>query len=290
PRATDSSPRHSRARSIPCSRHTARCAPVPSIPGDDVTRTVLAVFGTRPEAIKMAPVLRALAAQPGLRPAVCVTDQHREMLDQVLEFFGIQPDYRLDVMRNRQMPSEVAARILERLPPVLAAARPAAVLVQGDTTTTMAASLAAFYARIPVGHVEAGLRTGDPYYPYPEEINRRITTVIAARHFAPTEGARRHLLPAGIDDSSIAVTGNPVLHALLQVVKIEPRRAPKLRLRGKRLILVTAHRRENFGEPLREIIQALRDLASRFPDVDLVYPVHRNPSVNGPVREALRGV
>jgi UDP-N-acetylglucosamine 2-epimerase (non-hydrolysing) len=253
-------------------------------------KTVLSVFGTRPEAIKMAPVLRRLAHEREIRSLVCVTAQHREMLDQVLALFEIHPDHDLDLMREGQTLTEITTRALTELAPYLAREKPDLLLVQGDTTTTMAASLAAFYARIPVGHVEAGLRTGDPYYPYPEEVNRRITTVIAARHFAPTEGARQNLLREGIPDHAITVTGNTVIDALLDVVKIEPSRAPKLPLRGKRLILVTAHRRENFGAPLLEITDALRDLATRYPDVDLVYPVHRNPNVNGPVRKALAGM
>ncbi|MGE5175769.1 MAG: non-hydrolyzing UDP-N-acetylglucosamine 2-epimerase [Hyphomicrobiales bacterium] len=251
-------------------------------------RTVLSVFGTRPEAIKMAPVLRALAAEPDLRPMVCVTAQHREMLDQVLSLFEIRPDHDLDLMREGQTLTEITTGTLTRLGPYLADTRPDLLLVQGDTTTTMAASLAAFYRRIPVAHVEAGLRTGDNRYPYPEEVNRRITTVIAEHHFAPTEGARNNLLREGIPDRRITVTGNTVIDALLGVVRMKPSRMPPLPLRGSRIVLVTAHRRENFGAPMAEIIGALRDLAERYPDLDLVYPVHRNPNVDGPVRAALR--
>ncbi|HEY7727217.1 MAG TPA: UDP-N-acetylglucosamine 2-epimerase (non-hydrolyzing) [Candidatus Eisenbacteria bacterium] len=253
-------------------------------------RTVLSVFGTRPEAIKMAPVLKALAGIAGLRSLVCVTAQHRAMLDQVLSLFSIRPDADLDLMREGQSLTEVTVRALTTLEPYLARERPDLLLVQGDTTTTMAASLAAFYARVPVAHVEAGLRTGDPLYPWPEEVNRRITSVIATHHFAPTERARQNLLSEGVADGAITVTGNTVIDALLAVTGRQPSRAPELPLRGRRLILVTAHRRENFGPPLLEILAAIRDLAERYPDVDLVYPVHPNPNVDGPARRELTGV
>jgi UDP-N-acetylglucosamine 2-epimerase (non-hydrolysing) len=253
-------------------------------------KTVLSVFGTRPEAIKMAPVLKLLAKERGLRSLVCVTAQHRAMLDQVLALFSIRPDQDLDLMREGQSLTEITTRALTELGPYLERERPDLLLVQGDTTTTMASALAAFYRRIPVAHVEAGLRTGDPYYPYPEEVNRRITTVIARHHFAPTERARRNLLAEGVSDAAITVTGNTVIDALLEVTAQKPSRAPRLPLRGARLLLVTAHRRENFGAPLLEIAAALKDLAGRYPDVDLVYPVHPNPNVEGPIRKALEGV
>jgi UDP-N-acetylglucosamine 2-epimerase (non-hydrolysing) len=252
-------------------------------------KTVLSVFGTRPEAIKMAPVLQRLAREPGVRSLVCVTAQHREMLDQVLRLFEIRPDHDLDLMREGQTLTEITTGALARLEPYLRDQKPDLLLVQGDTTTTMAAALAAFYARIPVGHVEAGLRTGDPAYPYPEEINRRVTSAIAALHFAPTERARGNLLAEGVAEVAIFVTGNSVIDALLQTVKT-PGPLPSLPLRGKRTILVTAHRRENFGAPFQEILAALRELAARWDDVDIVYPVHRNPNVNGPARAALDGV
>lgn len=238
----------------------------------------------------MAPVLKLLAHEPGLKSLVCVTAQHREMLDQVLSLFAIRPDHDLDLMREGQTLTQVTTRALTELEPYLARVKPDLLLVQGDTTTTMAASLAAFYARVPVGHVEAGLRTGDPDYPYPEEVNRRITSVVARYHFAPTERAQRNLLGEGVPPDCVFVTGNTVIDALLQVVAMKPTRAPKLPLRGKRLVLVTAHRRENFGAPLLEIVGAIRDLAEAYPDVDLVYPVHRNPQVDGPVRRELGGV
>jgi UDP-N-acetylglucosamine 2-epimerase len=253
-------------------------------------KTVLSVFGTRPEAIKMAPVLELLAREKGLRSLVCVTAQHREMLDQVLGLFSIAPDEDLDLMREGQSLEEITTRALAALAATLGRLKPDLLLVQGDTTTTMVASLAAFYARVPVGHVEAGLRTGDPDHPYPEEVNRRITSVLARHHFAPTESARKNLVAEGVAEDAILVTGNTVIDALLQVAAMKPSRAPKLPLRGTRLILVTAHRRENFGPPLLEITAAMRDLAARYPDVDLVYPVHRNPNVDGPVRKELQSV
>ena len=249
-------------------------------------KTVLSVFGTRPEAIKMAPVLQRLAAEKGIRSLVCVTAQHREMLDQVLRLFSIRPDHDLDLMREGQSLTQVTAGALTLLEPYLREVKPDLLLVQGDTTTTMAASLAAFYARVPVAHVEAGLRTGDPAYPYPEEINRRVTTVIAAHHFAPTERARHNLLTEGVMDATISVTGNTVIDALLETVKT-PGPLPPFPRRGTRLVLVTAHRRENFGAPLEEIVGAIREIAERWKDVDVVYPVHRNPQVDGPVRAAL---
>jgi len=253
-------------------------------------KTVLSVFGTRPEAIKMAPVLKLLAREQGIRSLVCVTAQHRAMLDQVLGLFSIRPDQDLDLMREGQTLTEVTTRALTELGPYLERVLPDLLLVQGDTTTTMAAALAAFYRRIPVAHIEAGLRTGDPCYPYPEEVNRRITSVLANHHFAPTERARKNLLAEGVATGAVTVTGNTVIDALLEVVAMKPSRAPRLPLRGRRTLLVTAHRRENFGAPLLEIAAALRELAARYPDVDLVYPVHPNPNVEGPVRKELGGV
>jgi len=253
---------------------------------------ILCVFGTRPEAIKMAPVIHALAApSSGLEPVVCVTDQHREMLDQVLRFFDVAPDHRLGVMRPGQTPSEVAARVLERVPAVIDDVRPAAVLVQGDTTTTVAAALSAFHAHVPVGHLEAGLRTNRLDSPFPEEANRRLTAVMARWHFAPTPKARENLLREHVTASHIVVTGNPGVDALLWAVErlgdrqIGPRLPADAR---RRLVLVTAHRRESFGAPFVELCRALRELAERNPDVELVYPVHLNPQVQAPVRRILR--
>src|SRR5262245_3564833 len=254
---------------------------------------ILCVFGTRPEGIKMAPVVRPLRATPaGFEPVVCVTEQHREMLDQVLGFFDLDPDHRLAVMEENQTPSEVAARVLERLSRVLDAERPAAVLVQGDTTTTMAAALAAFHAGIPVGHVEAGLRTGRLDSPFPEEANRRITTQIARWHFAATAQARDNLLHEQVSAAAIVVTGNPVVDALQWAVRrLGDRRAGAALPSdpSRRLLLVTAHRRESFGTPFVELCAALRTVVERNPDLELAYPVHLNPHVQAPVRRALSG-
>ncbi len=254
---------------------------------------VLLVFGTRPEAIKMAPVHRALASDGRFRVKVCVTAQHREMLDQVLELFSIEPAYDLDLMRPGQDLTSVTASVLEGLKEVLQDAAPDFVLVHGDTTTTMAASLAAYYARIPVGHVEAGLRTGDIYSPWPEEMNRRLTGAIAALHFAPTEGAQANLLREGVTEDRDAVTGNTVIDALLTV--IEQVRATDeadflQRFDGidfsRSLVLVTGHRRESFGRGFEQICEALAKLAET-PDVEIVYPVHLNPNVQEPVQRVL---
>jgi UDP-N-acetylglucosamine 2-epimerase len=256
-------------------------------------RTILCVFGTRPEAIKMAPVVRALAARADeFRPVVCVTNQHQEMLDQVLDLFELKAEHSLHVMTSGQTPTEVAMRVLERLPPVLASTAPAAVLVQGDTTTTFAAALAAFYARVPVGHVEAGLRTYQRHSPFPEELNRQMTTVLADWHYAPTEWARDNLLRAGVPPAAVTVTGNPVTDALHWIAdKVGAGRdvIPALRP-DSRMILVTAHRRENFGAPFVEMCEALRALVERNPDVELVYPVHLNPNVQEPARRILAGL
>lgn len=257
---------------------------------------VLSVFGTRPEAVKMAPVVRALAAAPGVEARVCVTAQHRQMLDQVLRLFEIAPDYDLDLMREDQSLAELSAAIFTRLDPVLEEVSPDWVLVQGDTTTVAITALLAYYRRIRVGHVEAGLRTGDRWQPFPEEINRRVAGVIADLHFAPTEWARQNLLREGVPESAVVVTGNPVIDALNVVARQSP--PPEVvellgklgiesdRRRGRRLVLVTAHRRENFGQPLENICLALRELAGRG-DVEIVYPVHLNPHVQEPVYRLL---
>lgn len=252
---------------------------------------VLTVFGTRPEAIKMAPVVAALREAPGVTVRVCVTGQHRTMLDSVLRTFAIVPDDDLAVMRSDQGLSHVFARIMAGLDPILESWRPDYTLVQGDTATSTAAALAAFHRRVPVGHVEAGLRTGNIESPWPEEANRRLTAVVAARHYAPTEGARRALLAEGYSDSAIRVTGNTVIDALLRCREANARNpVVKARMRaqlgdiapGKRLILVTGHRRESFGGGFENICAALALLARR-PDVQIVYPVHLNPNVRGPV-------
>jgi UDP-N-acetylglucosamine 2-epimerase (non-hydrolysing) len=253
---------------------------------------VLTVFGTRPEAVKLGPVIHELARHPDrITSRVCVTAQHRDMLDQVLDIFGIQPDHDLNVMQDNQTPTQVASVVLARLEPILQTERPDWVLVQGDTTTVAVAALAAFYARARVGHVEAGLRTGDRWQPFPEEINRRVAGVIADRHFAPTQRSRDNLLREDVPAERILVTGNPGIDAL-HWITAQPE-SPLVRdlLRAApeaRTILVTAHRRENFGQPLRDICLALRELVERYAGfVRVIYPVHRNPNVWEPVHELL---
>jgi UDP-N-acetylglucosamine 2-epimerase (non-hydrolysing) len=259
----------------------------------DVARLkVLTVFGTRPEAVKLGPVVRELGRYPErIASRICVTAQHRDMLDQVLRVFAIEPDYDLDLMQANQTPTGVAAAALVGLEPILLHERPDWVLVQGDTTTVAAAALAAFYARARVGHVEAGLRTGDRWQPFPEEINRRIAGVIADRHFAPTERARANLLREDVPAEQILVTGNPGIDALRWITaQPEPPEVRELVAESPstRIVLVTAHRRENFGQPLRNICLALRDLAERYAGaIHIIYPVHRNPNVWGPVHDLL---
>ncbi|MDA8066171.1 MAG: UDP-N-acetylglucosamine 2-epimerase (non-hydrolyzing) [Thermaerobacter sp.] len=250
---------------------------------------VLTIFGVRPEAIKMAPVVRELAGRSAFASRVVVTAQHREMLDQVLAHFGIVPDWDLDIMLPRQSLTQITVRVLEGLEEVLARERPDLVLVHGDTTTTFAASLAAFYRKIPVGHVEAGLRTGRRYLPFPEEMNRCLTDRIAELHFAPTPWARDNLLREGTDPAGVHVTGNTAIDALLWTVGQKRPAGEALPLvgEGSRLLLVDAHRRENHGEPMRRICQAIRELLEAFPDVEVVFSVHRNPEVAEPARQIL---
>jgi len=263
-------------------------------PRSDFKKRVLTVFGTRPEAIKMAPVVQALAASPYLEARVCVTGQHRQMLDRVLELFTITPDYDLNLMQAGQDLTDITARVLQGLRPVLRDFQPDTVLVHGDTTTTMAASLAAYYERIAVGHVEAGLRTGNIYAPWPEEMNRRIAGTIASIHFAPTARARDNLLREGVAEYAVHVTGNTVIDALLTVAR-QVRDNPDLQAwfdyldPGRRTILVTGHRRENFGEGFERICTALATLAGRD-DVQIVFPVHLNPQVQEPVNRLLGGL
>lgn len=252
---------------------------------------IMVIFGTRPEAVKMAPVVARLRESPDLRPVVVVTAQHRQMLDQVLRLFAITPDRDLDIMLPEQSLFDIATRALARLDPVLAELRPAMVLVQGDAASTMLGALAAFYHKIPVGHVEAGLRTHDKYRPFPEEMNRRLTSVLTDLHFAPTPQARANLLAEGTPPDRIFVTGNTVIDALQDVVArpdlaLPPGIPP---LRGARMLLVTTHRRENWGEPLREIYQALLDLLERFADVVVVFSVHPNPTVRRVATDVLGG-
>jgi len=256
---------------------------------------VLTIFGTRPEAIKLAPVIKELAKHPDqIVSKVCVTAQHRQMLDQVLTLFDIKPDYDLNIMQANQTLAQVTASVLTKLDPVLAQEKPDWVLVQGDTTTVMASALSAFYHRVKVGHVEAGLRTFNKYHPFPEEINRKIATAICDLHFAPTETSRANLLREGVPDKTIVVTGNTVIDTLHMAVKMpyDPASGP---LRDvpwdKRIILVTVHRRENFGQPMENICHALRNIAEAYhDDVHLVYPVHLNPNVQEPVKRILGDV
>ena len=261
-----------------------------------MTVKVLTVFGTRPEAIKLAPVVRALEADARFASAVCVTGQHRAMLDQMLGFFGMTAAHDLDLMQPDQTLTSLAARTLTHLQPVLDAERPDWLIVQGDTTTAMAAALAAFYNRIRVAHVEAGLRTRDKRAPYPEEVNRRMIGATADLHLAPTQIARAALLAEGEADRHVVVTGNTGIDALywtrerVRTGEVAPPRGLGAALDGRRLVLVTAHRRENFDAGLREICAAIRALVQRFDDVAVVLPVHPNPNVKGPIEANLSGI
>jgi UDP-N-acetylglucosamine 2-epimerase (non-hydrolysing) len=252
---------------------------------------VLSVFGTRPEAIKMAPVVRALAERPAeFESVVCVSAQHRQMLDQVLDVFGLKADHDLDLMTAGQSPGDVVGRVLARLPPLLRELAPDVLLVQGDTMTAFAAAFAAYLEKIPSGHVEAGLRTGDRYQPFPEEMNRILISRLASIHFSPTAQARDHLLAEGTPAEAVHLTGNTVVDALLQTVRPDYRfRHPVLAALdpARRLVLITTHRRESFGAPLRATCEAIRQLACLFPDLEFVLPVHPNPQVKGPVEDLL---
>lgn len=265
-------------------------------------KTILLVFGTRPEAIKMAPLVKALQAQPDqFKTIVCVTAQHRQMLDQVLHIFDIVPDYDLDIMKPNQDLYDVTSRVLLGMRDVLREAQPDIVLVHGDTTTSTAAALAAFYQQIPVGHVEAGLRTHNIYSPWPEEMNRQITGRIATHHFAPTLLAKQNLLNENVKPEQIIVTGNTVIDALYMVVeKIKNDAALQAQLcesllksgydtsrlgSNSQLVLITGHRRENFGDGFIHICEAIRDLAAKYPNVDFVYPMHLNPNVRKPIQQ-----
>ena len=259
---------------------------------------ILSVVGTRPEAIKMAMVARALDGDDGIEHRICATAQHREMLDSVLDLFDLHPRYDLDVMAPEQDLTHVTQAVLKGMGPILDGFQPDRVLVQGDTTTTLAAALAAYYADVPVGHVEAGLRSGDLTMPWPEEMNRRLADQLSDRHYAPTRRARDNLLAEGFNDGSIVVTGNTGIDALLHIVErleFDPRLSERARsglpdLDGtRRLVLVTAHRRENLGTGLAAICDAVARLGKRN-DVEIVYPVHPNPHVRGPVYSALRGL
>ncbi len=255
---------------------------------------VLAVIGTRPEAVKLAPVIQQLRRVAGVEVRVCVTAQHRQMLDQVLQLFKIKPDIDLDLMTPDQSLAELSGAIFTRLDPVLSDEKPDWLLVQGDTTTVMVTAILAYYHRIRIGHVEAGLRTGDKWQPFPEEINRRVAGVLADLHFAPTENARENLLAEGIPDERIVVSGNPVIDALLQVTEqpYQPSDPPLNQIPpDKEIILVTAHRRENFGEPFERIFGAIRNLADEYQGrIHIIYPVHLNPHVQEPARRLLGDV
>lgn len=259
---------------------------------------VLSIFGTRPEAVKMAPVVMELARHPEIASTVCVTAQHRQMLDQVLDVFNIKPDIDLDLMKPDQSLANLSAEILTHLDPVISRLKPDWILVQGDTTTVMVASLLGYFHQVKVGHVEAGLRSFDKWAPFPEEINRKIAGVVADLHFAPTEGNRQNLLNEGIPGSMIVVTGNPAIDALKMIAQ---RPSPPevvamldqfgIGLNRKRLVLITAHRRENMGQPIRNICQAIKQLAERYlHEVEFVYPVHLNPNIQAPVHELLSGM
>ena len=251
---------------------------------------VLSIFGTRPEAIKMAPLVNAMKADSRFESYVCVTAQHRDMLDQVLEIFDIQPDFDLDIMKDRQSLTDITVNALLGLEKVIAELQPDIILVHGDTTTTFIGSLAAFYNKIRVGHVEAGLRTFNKYFPYPEEMNRKLTGAIADIHFAPTSVSKANLLREGVPEGSIFVTGNTAIDALKTTVKKDFRfyteELKKLDYDRKRIIMVTAHRRENLGEPLENICRALKRIVQSHEDVEIVYAVHKNPAV----RETVYGI
>ena len=265
-------------------------------------KTILLVFGTRPEAIKMAPLVKKLQSEPDkFKTVVCVTAQHRQMLDQVLHIFDIKPDYDLDIMKPNQDLYDVTSRVLLGMRDVLKKVQPDVVLVHGDTTTSTAAALAAFYQQIPVGHVEAGLRTYNIYSPWPEEMNRQITGRITTHHFAPTPLAKQNLLDENVRPEQIVVTGNTVIDALYMVVEkikndanlqselgelLKEAGYDTTRLDGsRRLVLITGHRRENFGDGFISMCTAIRDLAAKYPDVDFVYPMHLNPNVRKPIHE-----
>ncbi|HAT4308571.1 TPA: UDP-N-acetylglucosamine 2-epimerase (non-hydrolyzing) [Clostridium perfringens] len=254
---------------------------------------VLTIFGTRPEAIKMAPLVKELEKRPEIESKVCVTAQHREMLDQVLELFDIKPDFDLDIMKNRQTLTGITNRVLEGLEKVFTEEKPDMILVHGDTTTTFAGGLAAFYQQIRVGHVEAGLRTFDKYFPFPEEMNRKLTGALADLHFAPTKGSKANLLREGINENDIKITGNTVIDAMEHTVEdnyvFENDELNKIDFENKKVIMITAHRRENWGEGIENICTALNKIVEDNKDVELVYLVHLNPVVKDIVYKNLDG-
>jgi len=252
-------------------------------------KNVMLVFGTRPEAIKMCPLVNELKSRKGLNTVVCVTGQHRQMLDQVLSAFHVEPDYDLSIMKDKQTLFDVTVNILERIKSVLEEVRPDVVLVHGDTSTTFVTALACFYLQIPVGHVEAGLRTYNIYSPYPEEFNRQAVGIIAKYNFSPTEMSRDNLLKEGKDPKSIYVTGNTAIDALKTTVR-EDYTHPELSwAEGSRLIIITAHRRENLGQPMHNMFRAIRRIMDEHPDVKAIYPIHMNPVVRQAAQEELGG-
>lgn len=250
-------------------------------------KKVMLVFGTRPEAIKMCPVVKELKTRPGIKTLVCVTGQHRQMLDQVLETFDVVPDYDLSIMKPQQTLFDITTLILSRIKDVLEKERPDVVLVHGDTSTTFVTALASFYLQIPVGHVEAGLRTYDLYAPYPEEFNRQATSIISKFNFAPTEKAKQNLLNEGKDPSTIYVTGNTVIDALKTTVRKDYTHPELDWAKSGRLIFITAHRRENLGEPMHHMFRAIKRVMNEYPDLKAIYPIHMNPAVRKAADEEL---
>lgn len=256
-------------------------------------KKIITIFGTRPEAIKMAPLVKELEKREGIESKICVTAQHREMLDQVLELFDIKPDFDLNIMKTKQSLTGITNRILEGLETIFKEEKPDMILVHGDTTTTFSSALAAYYQQIKVGHVEAGLRTFDKYFPFPEEMNRKLTGAIADLHFSPTKGAKNNLLREGIDEKSIYITGNTVIDAMLHTVQdnyiFENKELNEIDFKNKKVIMITAHRRENWGEGISNICEALNEIVDKNKDVELVYLVHLNPIVKDMVYEKLGG-
>ena len=252
-------------------------------------KKVMLVFGTRPEAIKMCPLVNELKKRQGIKTIVCVTGQHRQMLDQVLEAFGVVPDYDLSIMKDKQTLFDITTNILERIKSVLEEVAPDAVLVHGDTSTTFVTALACFYLQIPVGHVEAGLRTYNIYSPFPEEFNRQAVGIIAKYNFAPTELSKNNLIKEGKDPESIFVTGNTAIDALKTTVRADYQHPELSWAEGSRLITITAHRRENLGEPMHHMFRAIRRIMDEHPDVKAIYPIHMNPVVRKAASEELGG-
>ncbi|MCL4510291.1 MAG: UDP-N-acetylglucosamine 2-epimerase (non-hydrolyzing) [Bacteroidetes bacterium] len=261
-----------------------------------MTKKILFVFGTRPEAIKMAPLIKEVQKFREFEARICVTAQHREMLDQVMRIFELKPDHDLNIMTKNQSLFDITSRIISKLQEILAGEKPDMVVVQGDTTTTFAGALASYYTRTKVAHLEAGLRTGNKFAPFPEEINRRLTSLVADIHLAPTPWSRDNLLKENISAEDIFVTGNTVIDALFHVVSLLKKSKPKFDSLfdgidfSKKMVLITGHRRENFGEGFKNICESISELAKRFTDVEFVYPVHFNPNVREPVNRILRGI